>query len=130
MGEADIQLKIAEEMLGDAKLLYEQKRFRSAASRAYYAIFHAAKALLNQVGHNCQSHGGAISRFGQYIVNAGLMDKDFSKFLGRAYNLREKSDYGLLFEGIEEEVGRVVSDAEKFVAEAIKILHQLKSNLK
>lgn len=130
MGEADIQLKIAEEMLADAKLLYEQKRYRSAASRAYYAIFHAAKALLNQVGQSCQSHCGAISRFGQYVVNTGLMDKDFSKFLGRAYNLREKSDYGLLFEGIEEEVGRVVSDAEKFVAEAIKVLHQLQSKLK
>lgn len=130
MGETDIQLKIAEEMLADAKLLYEQKRYRSAASRAYYAIFHAVKALLNQVGQSCQSHGGAISRFGQYVVNTGLMDKDFSKFLGRAYNLREKGDYGLLFEGIEEEVGRVVSDAEKFVAEAIKVLHQLQGNLK
>lgn len=81
MGEADIQLKIAEEMLADAKLLYEQKRYMSAASRAYYAIFHAVKALLNQVGQSCQSHGGAISRFGQYVVNTGLMDKDFQNFL-------------------------------------------------
>ncbi|MBC7114616.1 MAG: HEPN domain-containing protein [Archaeoglobi archaeon] len=51
------QLELADEFLSDAIELLSTGRLRSAIDRAYYAIFHAAQALLsakrNQGKNSC-----------------------------------------------------------------------------
>ena len=49
------RLEQADESLESAKLLYEHQKFRSAISRAYYAMFYAVLALLaNQTSTTSQ----------------------------------------------------------------------------
>lgn len=43
------ELELARELLGDAKLLLAQGRYRSAVSRAYYAAYHACITLAKQI---------------------------------------------------------------------------------
>jgi len=61
------ELKLADEMLVDAKLLFAQDRTRSAVSRAYYAIFHAAKAVLLKQNIKTKRHAATLSMFGSEV---------------------------------------------------------------
>ena len=117
------ELKLAEEMLVDAKILFAQDRTRSAVNRAYYAIFHAANALLLKHNIKTKKHAGAISMFGSEIVKPGLVDKKFWKYFNRAYNLRQTSDYDSSESIVmEEESEETVKNAEEFVNEMKRIV--------
>jgi len=48
---AEARLRVAREFLADAKLCLDNGRFRSAASRSYYAVFHACIALFERFGY-------------------------------------------------------------------------------
>ena len=43
-------LRIAREMLLDARLMLERESYRSAVDRSYYAMFHAVRAALHSEG--------------------------------------------------------------------------------
>ena len=75
------EIKLALEVLSDAHLMYKEKRLKSTVNRAYYAMFHATKATLLSQGTDCQSHAGALNRFGEYIIKKGLLDEKFAKSL-------------------------------------------------
>ena len=116
------EIKLAFEMLSDAELMYKEKRLKSTINRAYYAMFHAVKAVLLSQNTDCQSHAGAINRFGECVIKKGLLDQRFAKSLHRAYRLREKSDYSPAFKIKEADVKKVVKEAKEFVEETEKIL--------
>ncbi len=44
------ELNLADEFLEDAEILYGMGSLRFAESRLYYSIFHAARALLLEMG--------------------------------------------------------------------------------
>ena len=115
------EIKLAVEMLNDAQLMYTNKRLKSTVNRAYYAMFHATKAALLSRGTDCQSHAGALNRFGEHFIKKGLLDERFAKILHRAYRLREKSDYSPAFTIETAEVEKLIKEAKEFV-KAIKSL--------
>lgn len=53
---AKASLEKAEKALKSAKLLQENGELEDAASRAYYAMFHAARAILFNKGINAKTH--------------------------------------------------------------------------
>ena len=57
----------AKECLRDAKLLLAGESYRSAANRAYYAIFHAMRTVLALDGVDMKHHSGIISGSGNGI---------------------------------------------------------------
>ena len=57
-----------------ANLLLENNMFSEARSEAYYAMFHAAKALLALRGIYPKTHAGVVSQFGLQFVTEGLMN--------------------------------------------------------
>jgi uncharacterized protein (UPF0332 family) len=64
-----------------------------SASRAYYAMFHAATAVLLEKGIERSSHKGVISAFGEIFVKSGLLEKRFHEYLRGAFDARILSDY-------------------------------------
>ncbi|WP_423792463.1 HEPN domain-containing protein [Methanocaldococcus indicus] len=62
--EIQALMEIAEENLSASKILFENKLYRDAIARAYYAIFHSAKALLLTKNINPKKHAGVIKMFG------------------------------------------------------------------
>ena len=50
--EVSRHIELAEEELSSAKILLQNSKLRDAISRAYYSMFHAAKALLLMKGLN------------------------------------------------------------------------------
>ena len=58
--------------------------FSEAISEAYYAMFHAAKALLALRGIYPKTHAGVVSQFGLQFVTEGLIEELYAKSLVKA----------------------------------------------
>ena len=57
------RLQKAKEMLASVKRDVDAKDYASANNRAYYAIFHAMRAVLALDGEDYKKHSAVISRF-------------------------------------------------------------------
>lgn len=115
-------LERAEKALKSAKLLEENGELEDAASRAYYAMFHSARALLFSKGVSARTHSGTISLFGEKIVRQGILNEEFADMLRKAFDLRQKSDYELYTELDAKLVNEVIKNAEKFIKKARELL--------
>ena len=105
--------------------------FSDAISEAYYAMFHAAKALLVLRSIYPKTHAGVVSQFGLQFVTEGLIEDLYAKSLAKAETKREKVDYDIYYESSEEDAESIVEDAEKFlvrIKEAIKEVHEKSPN--
>ena len=71
MDEKRILMERAYEKLEVAKSLFENEFYPDAVSRAYYAMFYAARALLSKKNIYPKTHRGVISQFGLLFVKAG-----------------------------------------------------------
>ncbi|MFR5762179.1 MAG: HEPN domain-containing protein [Oscillospiraceae bacterium] len=87
----------AKECLRDAKLLLAGESYRSAANRAYYAIFHAMRAVLALDGVDMKHHSGIISEFRKRYIKTGVFDISLSGLSSELSDVREGSDYNDFF---------------------------------
>ena len=67
----------AAECVEDARILIDNNRPAAATTRTYYAMFHAATAVLAVKGIRRSSHHAILSAFGEYLVKPGLIDSRF-----------------------------------------------------
>jgi len=122
MSKEDIQalvayrLEQANQALQASDALMPLSLYREVVNRAYYAMFYAVLALLAVNKQETSKHSGAISLFDTEFVKTGIFDKDFSRWLHEAFNLRLKSDYTPLFNISEETAREILECAKKFVA--------------
>ncbi|KPV63606.1 MAG: HEPN domain protein [Candidatus Bathyarchaeota archaeon BA2] len=112
----------AEKALRSARLLVEHRELEDAVSRAYYAMFHAARAILFSKGTKAKTHRGTISLFGENIVKKGILSDEFADMLRKAFDLRQKSDYEIYAELNEELVEEIIKNAEKFIEKIKEVL--------
>lgn len=69
-----------------ARLLLEAADSDGAVNRAYYSIFHIARARLEQINPElvkAKRHATVVGRFGKYMVR----ERGFDAVLGRAFSL-------------------------------------------
>jgi len=112
---AKASLKRAEKALKSAKLLQENGELEDAASRAYYAMFHSARAILFSKGISAKTHRGTISLFSEKIVKQGILSEEYADTLRKAFDIRQKSDYELYTQLNEETVKNLIKNAEKLI---------------
>ena len=124
--EIKLLLNNAHESLSAAELLLENGFYRDAMSRAYYAMFYAASALLRAKGITTKSHRGVIAKFGLEFVTEGTIEKYYARALSLAESLRERADYDATFQPGEEEARELIEDAKAFVERIEKALEELK----
>jgi uncharacterized protein (UPF0332 family) len=93
-----------------------------AVSRAYYAAFHLARALLLTEGVEPQTHTGVGGMFGLHFIVPGRLPPGRAKDLARLEQFRTEADYNRFFvlnaEGAEEEI----AVAERFATDARALL--------
>lgn len=116
------RFKRAREELSTAELLLHNTNFRSSINRSYYAIFHAIRAINALDGFDSSKHSGVISHFNQEYVKTGIFQKEVSKIIRNASELREQADYEDFYEATQEEASDVFDQASKFIAVAEKYL--------
>ena len=103
------------EALNDAKLMYDNERYKNALNRAYYSIFHAIRAVNALDGYDSSKHSGVISYFNQNYVKENIFPKELSKIIRLASENREKADYLDFFIASKNEAEKQIHRAEEFI---------------
>lgn len=116
------RLEQAEESLESAQLLMDNGKYRPSVSRSYYAMFYAVLALLVKESRHTSKHSGAIAMFNREFVKTGMLDKDFSRWLQEAFDLRQRADYRELFSVSYDRTKSVLEHAKTFVSEVKRLI--------
>lgn len=110
----------ASECLSAAKNLLESENYKSAANRAYYAVFHAMRAVLAYDEIDMKKHSGLIAQFRRLYIKTGIFNNRMSKIISEQFDIRTESDYDDFFIISKEDVAAQIKNAEYFL-ENIKI---------
>jgi uncharacterized protein (UPF0332 family) len=111
---ADTNLQVARELL-------DKEYYDVSASRAYYAAFYAASALLLNEGIDTSKHSGVIALIHQRFVKSGKLSKEQGRNLNWLFELRSVGDYGVSLHVGLDDARRAVQVAEDFF-EAVRTL--------
>jgi uncharacterized protein len=110
------RLDQAEAALQDARLLVLHNGSNlGVVNRAYYAMFYAALALLQDRPSLPSKHSGVITLFDVEFVKAGIFPRTLSKNFHRAFDLRQESDYKATTSLDAAFASEILADAEDFV---------------
>ncbi|MBN1660684.1 MAG: HEPN domain-containing protein [Anaerolineae bacterium] len=93
-------------------------------SRAYYAMFYAATALLHSKGISRSKHSGVHSAVGEHFVKPGTLEPEYGRMLVNAFNLRLDSDYDVNPVLDQDLAQDVLLDAERFVERVTRYLDE------
>ncbi|MBT8371725.1 MAG: HEPN domain-containing protein [Desulfobacterales bacterium] len=111
------RLEQADESIESAQILLEHEKYRPSVSRSYYSMFYCVQALLSKEEISTSKHSGAIAAFNREFVKKGIIDKDFSRWLQEAFDLRQRADYREMFTVSYERAKTVLDHAQAFVKE-------------
>jgi len=115
------ELSIAQRDLLDAKAGFENQRYKWPTIQAYYAMFHAARALIYSRGYREKSHYCLAVAVRTLFVDEGLMKAQSVRDFLNAMNLREAADYEAEFS--QSGAKAVIVSADKFIEKAATILN-------
>lgn len=115
LDKADHALVVAEDLMA-------QGHAPDAASKIYYAMFYATKALLTAEGIDVVKHSAVESAFGYHFAKPGRIDPKFHKMLMNARKIREIADYDIDEEIIEPVASLKIEEGRAFLAEIKRIL--------
>jgi len=109
----------------DARELLRLGRTTGATSRAYYAMFNAARALLvARAGidlRDVKTHGGVLKLLSGRIIAQGLISDELGHALRDAFALRTNADYSP--DPIDpEQASRTVALMDRFLENAAELL--------
>ena len=114
------ELKSAGDDLEDAKFSFSKQRYKWATIQAYYAMFHAARALLYKDGVQEKSH---------YALSIYLKEKYSNRipipilnYLDIHRTERHEAMYGIEYVPTDKDAEIAINDAEIFIREVKKIL--------
>ncbi len=110
------------EDIDDAKLMFDNGRYKNTLNRAYYSIFHAIKSVVILDGFDSSKHSGIIAYFNQNYVKTGIFPKEISKIIRAASENREKADYHDFFIASKEEAESQIERAREFSAQISRYL--------
>ena len=113
-------LEKADHALVVAQDLLEKGHAPDAASKIYYAMFYATKALLAAEGIDVVKHSAVESAFGYHFAKPGRIDARYHKMLMNARKIREIADYDIDEEIVEPVASLKLEEGREFV-DAIKV---------
>ena len=117
MEQTKRSLKTAENIFKDGEVDF-------AGSRAYYAMFYVAEALLLQKGLSFSSHSAVMANFGKEYARTGTLHPRFHQYLIKAQDRRNIGDYAIGTHLTKEEVREMLVWAKEFIKAAENYLQQ------
>jgi uncharacterized protein (UPF0332 family) len=101
-----------------AEMLLKNGFGEFSTGRAYYAMFYAAEALLNEKDLHFSKHGGVHGAFGEHFVKTGLFDAKYHRWLLDAFDQRIEGDYGVEILIVEQDAYELIDQAKEFLQAA------------
>ncbi|MHB0871800.1 MAG: HEPN domain-containing protein [Chloroflexota bacterium] len=108
-------IRRAEQTVRAASSLLADGYYRDAVSRAYYAMFYAAKAAVLTEGVEANKHSAVIAAFGRLFAKTGRLPYELHRTLAGAFDARQTADYSVTRDITQKEAERRVAEAEQFV---------------
>ena len=87
------RMEHSKDCLRESRLLLDNGEYRGAANRAYYAAFHALRAVLALDDFDSKKHSGVIAKFRELYIKTGLFTPEMSDAIGSLFRIRSASDY-------------------------------------
>lgn len=107
----------ARRLLAQAQDLNARQAPESLVHLCYYAMFHAATAmLLHHQATAAMTHTGLIGAFGRLAKDLGEPARQHGRALNRAEDLRLRADYGVDYEDLAESAEHLRDEARAFLA--------------
>ncbi|MFC1452849.1 HEPN domain-containing protein [Verrucomicrobiota bacterium] len=104
------------EALEAARCLVDNGFRRDAVSRAYYAAYHWARAVLLLKGIEPRTHRGTIQLFSLHLAKDGPLTDETVGLLAHLETYRELSDYTPSARFTEHDARSEIERAERFIA--------------
>jgi len=86
----------AEGSIVSAEEILEKGHPEFAVSRAYYAMFYCAEALLSSIDLGFSKHSTTIGAFAKEFVKTGKLPKEMHQHLLDAFESRQEADYQVM----------------------------------
>lgn len=115
-------LRKAADSLRAAQVLGKDGLHDFAASRAYYAMFYVAQALLLGQGLSFSSHSAVIAAFGRELAKTNRVPVEFHRFLIEGQDSRNVGDYDIGPGLTAAESGLQIERAARFIELAGRLL--------
>jgi uncharacterized protein (UPF0332 family) len=96
-----------------------------AGSRAYYAMFYVAEALLLTKGLAYSSHSAIIANFGREFAKTNILNPKFHNYLIKSQDRRNIGDYAIGAHLTEEEVQEMLNWAKEFLKAGEEYINQI-----
>lgn len=119
--EIDANWARAQQSLAAAQALASSAYYDFVASRAYYAAFYAATALLLSEELTFNKHSGVIASIHREFVKTERLAAQHGKNLNWLFELRGVGDYGGLVHVTREDAEQAIRAASEFL-QAIQVL--------
>jgi uncharacterized protein (UPF0332 family) len=117
----EAELRAAREDLADAEFVFEHDMLKRTTITSYYAMFHAARALVLARGYVEKSHYCLLVAFRAFYGDEGE-GRELARGIEQARVLRENADYHAEFS--RESAQAALDVARRFVRFAKETLHQ------
>jgi len=115
------EISIAQSDLSDAKAGFDNQRYKWSTIQAYYAMFHASRAVIYSQGYREKSHYCHAVALRVLFVDEGKMDAQTVRDFFNAMNLRQAADYEAEFS--QSGAKAVIASAGRFIGKAMAILN-------
>jgi uncharacterized protein (UPF0332 family) len=116
---ANLRLYKANEDYSAAKLMIEKGFYRAANERAFFGMYHAARAALTFISVNINGSGAVMEYFADSFVRKGLFTSDIYRLFKAGLKARDFSDYCDYHTETKAEALRTVDNARIFI-EAVR----------
>lgn len=114
--EIRAEIQNAYDALADAELLLRENQLKGAISRAYYAVFHAARATLESKALSTKTHKGTLQQFHLRLVKTNKVPEEMGHIISDLHDERDLADYHALTDSFDRiDVEKHVKNARKFV---------------
>jgi len=118
-----LRMNNARQTFEDAKIIADNKLWKAAANRLYYACFYAANALMVRFGFEGKTHAGIIRLLGLNFISKNLIDNELGNAYYKLYTLRQKSDYDDWIVVNESDIIPLFKPAIQFINTIEKIIN-------
>lgn len=116
MEDPNALLNRARRSVAAAELLAQQGFHEFAASRAYYAMFYVARALLGTEGLSYSKHAAVIAAFGQHFAKTERVPRHYHRYLIDAQDTRTAADYDATPTVSAQSSAEQIERAREFIA--------------
>ena len=113
------RINTATETLETTKLCIENKHYKDAINRSYYAAFYAVKAVLALENIDFKKHKDVMAYFNKNFVATEVFEKSMGRMIAQLQLKREKSDYDDFYIASKEEAEVQFKNAE-YILETVK----------